>query len=111
MDGVRGEVGDFRESAVLRLVKAANSSFSETEWRRGDRRREGQDDILDASLISVDVNVEISVSASESVPDEDTSLADDADDEGRNTGRPSKDGMSGGYVYWAGVFNDAIWLC
>jgi hypothetical protein len=98
MEGVLGEVGDFRESAVLRRVRAANSSFSETEWRRGLLRREGEEDMLDVSLMSVDARVEMSVSASESVPDEDISLAEDADDDGRNTGRPSKDGMSGGYV-------------
>ena len=83
MDGVRGEVGDFNESAVLRCVKANNSSFSEREWRRGDLRRDVDNDILDASLISVGATVEMSVSASESVPDEDTSLAEDADDSGR----------------------------
>ena len=31
MDGVRGDVGDLRESAVLRRVNAANSSFSATD--------------------------------------------------------------------------------
>src|ERR1700738_3528048 len=84
MEGVLGDVGDLSESAVLRRVKASNSSFSEMEWRRGDRRRDGEDDMLDASLISVGARVEMSVSASESVPDEDASLMDDADDEGRN---------------------------
>jgi hypothetical protein len=83
MEGVRGDVGDFNESAVRLRVNASNSSFSETEWRRGDLRRDGRDDILDASLMSVGARVEISVSASESVPDEDASLPDDADDTGR----------------------------
>jgi hypothetical protein len=31
MDGVRGDVGDLRESAVLLRVNANSSSFSETE--------------------------------------------------------------------------------
>jgi hypothetical protein len=88
MEGVRGDVGDLSESAVLLRVKAKSSSFSEIEWRRGDRRREGEDDMLDASLMSVGASVDISVSASESVPEEDASLADDADDGGRS-GRPS----------------------
>jgi len=94
MDGVRGDVGDLRESAVLRRVNAANSSFSATDWRRGERRREegGMDDMLDASLISVDARVETSVSASESVPEEETSLADE---DGRN-GRLSEGVISGG---------------
>ena len=94
IDGVRGEVGDFRESAVRLRVNAANSSFSATDWRRGERRRRedgGIDDMLDASLISVDARVETSVSASESVPDDDSSLADD---DGRN-GRLSEDVISG----------------
>jgi hypothetical protein len=89
MDGVRGDVGDLSESAVLLRVKAKSSSFSEIEWRRGDRRREGEDDMLDASLMSVGASVDISVSASESVPEEDASLADDADDGGRR-GRSSE---------------------
>jgi hypothetical protein len=83
MEGVRGEVGDFNESAVLRLVKANSSSFSEGAWSRGERRREGREDTLDASLISVGAIVEMSVSASESVPDEDKSLADEVADDGR----------------------------
>jgi len=83
IDGVRGDVGDFSESAVLRLVNASSSSFSEGVWRRGERRREGTEDMLDASLMSVGASVEISVSASESVPDEDASLADEAEDKGR----------------------------
>ena len=83
IDGVRGDVGDFRESAVLRLVKANSSSFSEGVWRRGERRREGTEDMLDASLMSVAVRVETSVTTSESVPDEDASLADEAEDKGR----------------------------
>jgi|SRR5438045_613574 len=82
MEGVRGDVGDFNESAVRLRVKANNSSFSETEWRRGDLRRYGSDDILDASLMSVGARVEMSVSASESVPDEEASLAHDAEDNG-----------------------------
>ena len=52
------------------------------------------DDILDASLMSVGAIVEVSVSASESVPDEDTSLADDVDDKGRDR-VPSGEVMSG----------------
>ena len=80
MEGVRGDVGDFNESAVRLRVKANNSSFSETEWRRGDLRSDGSDDILDVSLMSVGARVEMSVSASESVPDEDASLADDGED-------------------------------
>jgi hypothetical protein len=80
MEGVRGDVGDFNESAVRLRVKASSSSFSETEWRRGDLRRDGREDILDASLMSVGARVEMSVSASESVPDEDASLPDDTDD-------------------------------
>lgn len=83
MEGVRGEVGDFNESAVLRLVKANSSSFSEGAWSRGERRREGREDTLEASLISVGAIVEMSVSASESVPDEDRSLADEVADDGR----------------------------
>lgn len=94
MEGVRGDVGDFNESAVRRRVKANNSSFSETEWRRGDLRRDGRDDILDASLISVGESVDMSVSASESVPDEEASLAEEADDNGRN-GAPSEVARSG----------------
>jgi hypothetical protein len=85
IEGVRGDVGDFSESAVLRRVNANSSSFSEMEWRRGDRRREGEGDMLDASLMSVGARVEISVSASESVPDEEASLADDAADDGRSS--------------------------
>ena len=50
------------------------------------------DDMLDASLISVDARVETSVSASESVPEEETSLADD---DGRN-GRLSEEVILGG---------------
>jgi hypothetical protein len=77
MDGVRGDVGDLSESAVLRRVKARSSSFSDIDWRRGERRREGDEDILEASLISVGARVDTSVSASESVPDDEASLADD----------------------------------
>jgi len=83
IEGVRGEVGDFSESAVLRRVKANSSSFSATDWRRGERRREEAEVMLDASLMSVAANVETSVSASESVPEEDTSLAEEADENGR----------------------------
>jgi hypothetical protein len=83
IEGVRGEVGDFSESAVLRLVRANSSSLSEGAWSRGERRREGREDTLDASLISVGAIVEMSVSASESVPDEDRSLAEEVADDGR----------------------------
>jgi hypothetical protein len=44
--------------------------------------------------MSVGANVDVSVSASESVPDEDTSLADDVDDKGRSDVQ-SGDVMSG----------------
>lgn len=101
MDGVRGDVGDLSESAVRRRVSANSSSFSATDWRRAERRREeeeeedgGMEDMLEASLMSVKARVETSVSASESVPEEETSLADE---EGRK-GRLSADTMSGGYV-------------
>jgi hypothetical protein len=94
MEGVRGDVGDFNESAVRLRVKASNSSFSEMEWRRGDLRSEGVENMLDDSLTSVAVRVEMSVSASDSVPEEDASLADEVDDDGRNCA-PSEDVMSG----------------
>jgi len=94
MEGVRGDVGDLRESAVLRRVNANSSSFSETEWSRGDRRSEGIEDMLEASLMSVAARVEMSVSASDSVPDDDASLAEDAEDGGRS-GRLSVDVTSG----------------
>jgi hypothetical protein len=102
MDGVRGDVGDLSESAVRRRVSANSSSFSATDWRRAERRSEeeeeeeegGMEDMLEASLMSVKARVETSVSASESVPEEETSLADE---EGRK-GRLSADTMSGGYV-------------
>jgi len=94
---VRGDVGDLSESAVRRRVSANSSSFSATDWRRAERRSEeegGMEDMLEASLMSVKARVETSVSASESVPEEETSLADE---EGRK-GRLSADTMSGGYV-------------
>ena len=97
MEGVRGDVGDFNESAVRLRVNASSSSLSETEWRRGDLRRDGRDDKLEASLMSVGARVEMSVSASESVPDEDASLpddTDDADDSGRKA-RLSEESVPG----------------
>lgn len=50
--------------------------------------------MLDMSLMSVDVRLEISVSASESVPVDDASLADEAEDSGRK-GREWGDVISG----------------
>ena len=50
--------------------------------------------MVDASLMSVAARVEMSVSASDSVPDDDASLAEDADDGGRR-GRLSGDVTSG----------------
>jgi hypothetical protein len=94
MEGVRGEVGDFSESAVRRRLSAINSSFSEELWRRGERRREGIDEALDASLMSEGASVEMSVSASESVPEEDASLTDEEEDNGRR-GKLSEDVTSG----------------
>ena len=94
MEGVLGDVGDLRESAVLLRFNSNSSSFSETELRRGDRRREGMDDMLDASLMSVAARVEMSVSVSDSVPEVEASLAEDADDGGRS-GRLSGDVTSG----------------
>ena len=109
IDGVRGDVGDLSESAVRRRVSAKSSSFSATDWRRAERRREeeeeedgGMEDMLEASLMSVKARVETSVSASESVPEEETSLADE---EGRK-GRLSAEVMSGGYVKMVEVSRD-----
>jgi len=86
IDGVRGDVGDFNESAVRLRVNASNSSFSATEWRRGERRggEEAAEVKLEVSLMSVAAMVEISVSASESVLDEETSLAEEVEEKGRN---------------------------
>jgi hypothetical protein len=50
--------------------------------------------MVDASLMSVAARVEMSVSASDSVPDDDASLAEEADDGGRR-GRLSDDVTSG----------------
>jgi hypothetical protein len=50
--------------------------------------------MLDASLMSVDASVETSVSASESVPEEETSLADEAEENGRK-GDSTEEGRSG----------------
>jgi hypothetical protein len=50
--------------------------------------------MLEASLMSVAVRVETSVSASDSVPDDEASLAEDAEDAGRR-GRLSADVTSG----------------
>src|SRR5271169_2992357 len=50
--------------------------------------------MVDASLMSVAARVETSVSASDSVPDDDASLAEDAEDGGRK-GRLSGDITSG----------------
>jgi hypothetical protein len=94
IEGVRGEVGDLSESAVRLWVKANNSSFSETEWRRGDLLSKGIEVKPDTSLMSVDVRVEISVSASDSVPVDEASLANEAEDNGRK-GRASGDVSSG----------------
>jgi hypothetical protein len=67
IDGVRGDVGDFNESAVRRrFVRAAKCSFS---WRRGDLRRERGEE--EGSVMSVWEEVmEMSVSASDSVEEE-----------------------------------------
>ena len=94
MEGVLGEVGDLSESAVRRRFNANNSSVSEDVWRRGERRREGAEEALETSLMSEGASVEMSVSASESVPEEDASLAEDEEEIGRS-GRLSEEVISG----------------
>jgi hypothetical protein len=89
IDGVRGDVGDFKESAVLLRFKAINSSFSASDGCV--RAVVGCDDVDDdrediSSGLEgevIEAIVETSVSGSESVPEDEISLVDE--ESGRST--------------------------